>query len=116
MHSRTNTNISSRGSGSCRYILAASSTEFDALTTIATGLVRTRNAGTATISATLGIVQGLARLDVSAAVLQTIAITPAVTIGAGYRFQLAANGSFSDGSTHDVSSMVKWASSDTGVA
>lgn len=49
--------------------------------------------------------------------LRSIAITPAnSTIGVGSNQQLAAQGTYSDGTTTDISSSVSWSSSDTTMA
>jgi Domain of unknown function (DUF4082)/Bacterial Ig-like domain (group 2)/Bacterial Ig domain len=53
----------------------------------------------------------------TAATLQSIAVTPASpTIQAGSTKQFAATGTYSDGSTQDVTTQVTWSSSNTGVA
>src|SRR5438067_4364379 len=55
------------------------------------GIVTTKAAGSATITATLGTIQGATRLTVTSAVLTKITVSPAaVTIGAGYQIQFFA--------------------------
>ncbi len=74
-------------------------------------------AGTTTITATLNSLTATATLTVTDAVLESIAITPAMpTLVAGLSSQLVATGTFSDGSTMDISSAVTWASADVKTA
>jgi hypothetical protein len=80
---------------------------------LATGL----GVGIATISAELDGVIEAVDLGVTAAVLDSIALTPvnpSVFVGKTCSFQ--ATGVFSDGSTTDVSQQVTWSSSDAAVA
>jgi trimeric autotransporter adhesin len=80
---------------------------------VATGV----SAGTATITATSGARAGSATLTVTAATLASIAVTPAaatVQIGLAHRF--VATGTFSDGSSADISNSVRWRSGTTAVA
>src|SRR5262249_22975462 len=56
-------------------------------------------------------------LTVTAAVLQSIAVTPAnPTVAKGQTDQFTATGTLSDGSHQDLTSSVTWASSNTAVA
>ncbi|THD02544.1 hypothetical protein B1810_14235 [Panacagrimonas perspica] len=74
-------------------------------------------AGTTTITATRNGVTASTTLRVTAAVLQTIDVTPAdasVPVGAEQAF--TATGTYSDGSTANLSGLVTWASSQTSVA
>src|SRR5262249_5348536 len=80
---------------------------------LATGV----NAGTSTISATMGTVSGSTVLTVTAAVLQSIAVTPAnPSIAKGSTQQFTATGTFSDASTQNLTSQVTWASATPTVA
>ena len=85
---------------------------------VATGVA----AGTVVITGTMTGVSGLlttatATLTVSNATVQSITVTPATpTIGLGSTQQFAASGLFSDGSTEDITSVVKWTSSAPTVA
>jgi uncharacterized protein YjdB len=80
----------------------------------AAGLVTAAGAGTSTISATLGGISGSTVLTVTAATLQSIAVTPANTsLPVGETEQFTATGTLSDGTTESLTSQVTWASSDT---
>jgi uncharacterized protein YjdB len=73
--------------------------------------------GSATITATYAGVSGTATVTITAAVLQSIAVSPsAVSIPHGLEQQLGALGTFSDGSTQDLTAAVAWLSSDGAVA
>ena len=79
-----------------------------------TGLVSGVSAGTATITATFGSTSGNATVTVSAAVLNSIVVTPATpSIATGQTQAFAANGIFSDGSTTDITNAVTWTSTAT---
>jgi uncharacterized protein YjdB len=81
------------------------------------GLVTGAMTGGVTISATLpvpGVTPGSATVTVTAALLTSIAVTPAdQTIPNGSTIQLTATGTFSDGSTQDLTNSVSlsWTSS-----
>lgn len=67
--------------------------------------------GTATISATNGALTGTALLNVVPALLVSLQVSPlTVSVPAGLTRQLTAQGTFSDGSTRDVTASVTWAS------
>jgi len=81
------------------------------------GLATTAATGTSSISATLNGVTGTTVLTVSAAVLQSIAVTPAnPSVPKGETQQFTATGTYSDKSTQDLTSQVAWASATTSVA
>jgi len=81
------------------------------------GLVTGSSAGSSTITATIGSKSGSAAVTVSAALLQTINVTPlTATIAIGQTQAFAGNGIFSDGSQTDVTDSVNWSSNATGVA
>ena len=85
--------------------------------TASNGWVKSLATGTATISAVNGAVTGTANLTVSSATLTAIYLTPAnPTIGVGAIKSFSATGSFSDGTTQNLTSQVTWTSSNTGVA
>jgi len=66
---------------------------------------------------TAGIVSPAANLTVTSATLASIAVTPANTsIPKGASLQLAATGTFSDGTTQDITHAVSWTSSNTSIA
>jgi hypothetical protein len=73
--------------------------------------------GSAAITATLGGASGQAVLTIGPAVLESIAVTPASpSLAAGANELVAAIGTFSDGSTQDLSGRVAWTSAQPGVA
>jgi hypothetical protein len=66
---------------------------------------------------TAGIVSPAVNLTVTAATLASIAVTPAnSSIPKGATLQLAATGTFSDGTTQDITHAVSWSSSNTAIA
>ncbi|MDP1826435.1 MAG: Ig-like domain-containing protein [Archangium sp.] len=68
--------------------------------------------GTATVTATLGTISGNATLDVTAAVLESIAVTPAAQSTAkGRTQQYTAIGTYSDTTTQNLTTSVTWGSS-----
>jgi alpha-tubulin suppressor-like RCC1 family protein len=72
--------------------------------------------GTTTISATVLGKTDTAKLTVTGAVLTSIAITPAIkSLPDGTTLQLTATGTYSDGTTHDVTGAVTWTSSSAAV-
>ena len=81
------------------------------------GLATTTNAGTVQIAATLGGVSGLATLTVTPAVLQSIQVTPlAPSVAAGFTEQFIATGTYSDQSTHVITTQVTWNATTTAPA
>ena len=81
------------------------------------GLVRAIAAGTSTISATFDSVPASALLTVTTPALQSIAVSPAnPTILSISKVPFKALGTYSDGSTADISTQVAWNSSNTGFA
>jgi uncharacterized protein YjdB len=68
-------------------------------------------AGSATITASLGTIQGTASITVSAATLTALAVTPATwSPNVGGKQSFTAVGTYSDGSTSDVTLSVVWSS------
>jgi plastocyanin len=84
----------------------------------ASGLATGVAAGNSTISATLGAISGSTVLTVTPpATLQSIVVSPAnPSIAAGLAEPFTASGTFSDNTTHDITSLVNWTSSDPAVA
>jgi len=83
----------------------------------AAGVANSAAVGTTTISATSGSVVGSTMLTVSPAQLVSIAITPAIpSIPLGTEQQFAATGTFTDGSTQNLTATVQWSSSAATVA
>jgi hypothetical protein len=92
-----------------------------ATTSVATihtaGLATAIATGTSKISATWNGVTGSTTLTVTAAALESIAVTPAnPTIAKGLTQQFAARGTYSDTTTQDLTTQVTWASMTTSVA
>jgi len=77
----------------------------------ASGLATGLKAGTATIKAASGNITGAGALTVSAAFLASIAVTSGkATMPLGTTRQMTATGTYSDDSTHDLTSSVLWSS------
>jgi len=83
----------------------------------ATGKATAVSAGTATITAALGGIQGTFTLTVNPATVQSITVTPATPSSAvGSTQQFTATGTLSDSTTQDLTAAVVWNSSPTSVA
>ena len=83
----------------------------------ASGLLQGLLPGSATITASLGSVSATVNVTITAALLQGINLgTGAVTVAAGVSVQLTATGSYSDGSSQDLSATVTWTSSAPSIA
>jgi len=81
------------------------------------GLATTLAVGSATISAISGSVSGSTSLTVTPAALTSIVVTPVLpSIPAGTTQQFTATGTFTDGTTQNVTGSVVWSSSATGIA
>ena len=81
------------------------------------GLATGVSPGTVTITAASGSVSGSMSLTVTPAALVSIALLPAnPSIANGTQQQFAATGTYTDASTHDVTTAATWSSSDTTVA
>jgi len=81
----------------------------------ATGLATAVAAGTATITATSGSISGTATLTVTAPTLTSIAVANASVIN-GSTAQLVATGTYSDGSTANITTTASWTSTPTTIA
>jgi uncharacterized protein YjdB len=78
------------------------------------GLANGVSLGTATIRATSGAVSGSTSLTVNAANLASLAITPAPpSVAPNTSIKLVATGTFNDGGTRNLTTLVTWSSSDT---
>jgi uncharacterized protein YjdB len=89
------------------------------IATVSNGLSTSVAVGSTTITATdpMTNVAGSTTLTVTAAVLTSIAVTPAnPQISLGMTRQFTATGTYSDSSTQDLTDSVTWSSSDTGIA
>jgi len=83
----------------------------------AVGVVTAVGQGSANITATFGGVSGSALLTVSSATLKSIAVSPTSAVMApASTLSLAATGTFSDGSTQNITDAVTWSSSASTVA
>jgi len=81
------------------------------------GVAKALSAGQTVISATFAGMTVDSVLTVSDVALQSIAITPAaVSMPRGITQRLQANGSYSDGSTQDITDKVLWSTSNSSVA
>jgi hypothetical protein len=81
------------------------------------GLATGVGAGMATISAALNGITGSTTLNVTNAVLASIAITPSnPTIVSGASIAFTATGNFTDGTTQNVTTQASWSSTDVTVA
>jgi len=81
------------------------------------GLVTGLGVGSTTIIATFNGTSGSTTVTVTAATLNSISVTPgSSSIAKGTTVKLTATGSYSDGSTQDLTSQVSWTSADNTVA
>jgi hypothetical protein len=81
------------------------------------GVVSARNIGAANVAASFSNITGKANLSISPAVLTGILVTLANTsIPVGNTVQLKATGTFTDGSTQDLTSSANWVSSSPAIA
>lgn len=77
------------------------------------GRVLAHATGSATLSASFAGVTGTTTVTVSGATVVAVDVTPsAPTVPAGLQVALTATGTFSDGSTQDLTELATWASSD----
>lgn len=82
-----------------------------------TGIAHGKKSGSVTIKASASGVSGTTTLTVGTGTLQSLAVTPAnPTCSVGSTQQFAATGTFSDGSTQDISLNSHWSSSSASVA
>jgi murein DD-endopeptidase MepM/ murein hydrolase activator NlpD len=89
-----------------------SSSSISVATISTTGLASAIAAGSTTIQASLDKVNGSTGLTVTAATLVSIAVTPkAPSVAAGNTVQFTATGTFSNGTTQNITSSVAWTSS-----
>jgi hypothetical protein len=81
------------------------------------GLAASATAGSTTISAASGSISGSATLTVTPAVLVSLVVTPSspsISVNASQQF--TATGTYSDGSTQNLTAAVTWSSSSAAVA
>jgi uncharacterized protein YjdB len=108
-------------SDSSTQVITTDSTWTSSVPAVATvgpeGVATAVAAGTTNITAAFGGVSGLASLTVSSVTLKSIAVTPATAVLApASLLSYTATGTFSDGSTANVTDAVTWSSSATNVA
>ncbi len=85
-------------------------------TVSAIGVAKGISLGTASITATSGTITGSANVNITSAVLQSIAVTPSLpTVAKGLTQQLTATGTYSDASTQTLTGLT-WTSATTSVA
>jgi uncharacterized protein YjdB len=81
------------------------------------GILRAKKAGKVTVTASVSGVTGITNVTIGSGTLVSVAITPAnASVSAGATQQFVATGTFSDGSTQDVSINSHWSSSTPSVA
>ncbi|MHB8091524.1 MAG: Ig-like domain-containing protein [Syntrophales bacterium] len=86
-------------------------------TVVSPGVATGQSIGTATITATSGGKSGSATLNVTAATLSSIAVTPVTaTTPMGLTKTFVATGTYSDGTTLDISNTVTWSSGALAIA
>jgi hypothetical protein len=84
---------------------------------VSSGLANVLTVGSTVITATSGSVSGSTTLTVTPAALQSVAITPnPITVDVGFSQQLTATGTYSDGTTQNVTAAANWTSSAPSVA
>jgi phage tail sheath protein FI len=89
----------------------------NANTGVATAVGAPPGANTAVLTATSGLISATITVTVTPAALTSIAITPPTpTLAAGQTQQLAATGSFSDGTSRDLTTVVLWKADTPAVA
>ena len=102
--------------------ISASATWSSSLPSVATvsgGLALGLSQGLTTIQVSSGSITASTTLNVATGALVSISLSPSnpsVTLNSSQQLTLAATGSFSDGSSQDVSNNVTWSSSNTSVA
>jgi hypothetical protein len=97
--------------------VAWSSSASGVATITAGGLATGVTTGSSSISATLGSITGSTTLTVTPPVLQSIAVTPTnASIALASTQQFTATGTFSDGSTQNLTSTATWSSSTPSIA
>lgn len=94
-----------------------SSSATNMVTVSGSGLATGASKGSATITASLGSISGMASATVTSAAMISITVTPSTaSVAMGQTQAFTANGIFSDGSSTDVTNSVVWSSSATNIA
>ncbi|MEW6283939.1 MAG: Ig-like domain-containing protein, partial [Candidatus Eremiobacterota bacterium] len=87
-----------------------------AATVNASGLANALAAGATTVTASLNSVSGSTTLNVTAATLASLAVTPApLNMVSAQKQQLTATGTLTDGTTLDLTALVTWSSTNPAV-
>jgi uncharacterized protein YjdB len=92
------------------------SSDASVATVSGSGLATAGASGTTTITATIGDVSSTASLTVTPSLTAITVAPPTTTLSVGQSQQLTATGSYSDGSTQDLTHSATWASTNTSVA
>jgi hypothetical protein len=93
------------------------STAESSIATVSAGLVNSVALGNTSVTATSGSITGSTTLTVTSAVLVSIAVTPAIpTIPMGTTQPFTATGTYTDGSTQNITDTVQWSSDTPAVA
>ena len=92
------------------------STPTSVLTISATGLASANSPGAATVTASQGSITGSDALAVALPTLRSITLSPqSIVLTPAHSTQLKAVGTYSDASTQDISGMVTWGASPSGI-
>jgi uncharacterized protein YjdB len=102
-------------------VLTTSASWTTADSTIATvngqGIAESVAVGSTSVTATVGSISGSTTVNITAAVLVSIAVTPAIpTLPLGTTQQFTATGTYTDGSTQNITGTVQWSSDTTATA
>ena len=93
------------------------STNSNVATVTAAGLATGQATGSTTIQATSGSITGSTGLTVTAQVLESLTVTPTdPSIAEGSTLQFTATGTYSDGSTQNLTSVVTWSATSGSVS
>ena len=111
------TGVNDDGSTSSLKTVSWSSSDAGVASVNSSGLLTAVAAGTATITAASGSISGTTTVNITAANLSSIAVTPAtVTVAQGQTQQFTATVQLANGQTVDITKSVTWRSSNTSVA
>ena len=81
------------------------------------GVATAVSVGSATLTATSGLISATVTLNTTAAALSSIAVVPsAPQLAVGQTLQLAATANYADGTSRDITSIATWSSSNSAVA
>ena len=98
-------------------VVTWSSSTTGVATVSSAGMLTAVSQGTATVAANLGNVGTSVTVTIAAPALLTAVVSPqSPTLPIGANLQFTATGRYSDGTTHDVTALAAWASSDSTAA